>query len=43
MGKIFTDQLSGWFTAAETWPKDRGFDVFCRWFEYRHHSMLIDL
>jgi len=19
------------------------FDVFCRWFDYQHHSMLIDL
>ena len=41
--EIFADQLSGWFTVAESWPKDRRFDVFCRWFDYRHHSMLIDL
>jgi len=26
-----------------TWPADRSFDVFCRWFDFQHHSMLVDL
>ena len=26
-----------------TWPQDRGFEVFRRWFDFRHHSMLVDL
>ncbi len=41
--KIFKEQLAGWYTDTSTWPLDRSFDVFCRWFDYRHHSMLIDL
>src|SRR5271157_5357224 len=41
--QIFVEQLAGWFRDEETWPHDRSFDVFCRWFEFRHHSMLVDL
>jgi hypothetical protein len=32
-----------WLTDEETWPQDRSFDAFCRWFDWQHHSMLIDL
>jgi hypothetical protein len=41
--RIFVEQLAGWFTNSTTWPQDRGFDVFCCWFDYQNHSMLIDL
>ena len=41
--EIFVEQLAGWLTDEETWPQDRSFDVFCRWFDWQHHSMLIDL
>jgi hypothetical protein len=41
--KIFTEQLAGWYTDTETWPQDRSFDVFCRWFDYREYSMVMDL
>ena len=41
--EIFEEQLAGWFTVTATWPRDRSFDVFCRWFAYEHHSMLVDL
>jgi hypothetical protein len=40
---IFIEQLAGWFTDTTTWPQDRSFDVFCRWFDFQHHSMLVDL
>lgn len=40
---IFDEQLAGWFADTTTWPADRSFDVFCHWFDYQHHSMLIDL
>ena len=23
--------------------RDRSFDVFCRWFDFQHHSVLVDL
>ena len=41
--EIFVEQLAGWFNDTTSWPSDRSFDVFCRWFDYQHHSMLIDL
>lgn len=41
--QIFIEQLDGWYRDTTTWPKDRSFDVFCHWFYYRHHSVLIDL
>lgn len=41
--EIFEEQLAGWYTDTSTWPPDRGFEVFCRWFDYQHHSMLVDL
>ena len=41
--QIFVEQLAGWFNDTTTWPPDRSFDVFCLWFDYKHHSMLIDL
>jgi hypothetical protein len=24
-------------------PQDLGFDAFCRWFDFQHHSMLVYL
>ena len=41
--EIFVEQLAGWYRDEETWPRDRSFEVFCGWFEFRHHSMLVDL
>ena len=41
--EIFAEQLDGWYRDPATWPNDRSFDVFCRWFHYCHHSILIDL
>jgi hypothetical protein len=42
-GEIFEEQLSGWYKDMSTWPRDRSYDEFCQWFDYQHHSMLIDL
>lgn len=30
---IFVDQLDGWYRDEPTWPEDRSFEVFSRWFE----------
>src|ERR1700680_2544717 len=38
--EIFIEQLAGWFTDTTTWPQDRSFDVFCRWFDIQQHSMV---
>ena len=41
--EIFVEQLAAWYTDQGTWPADRSFDAFCLWFEWQHHSLLIDL
>jgi hypothetical protein len=41
--EIFVAQLAGWFRDEQAWPRDLGFDAFCRWFDFQHHSMLVDL
>jgi hypothetical protein len=41
--EIFIEQLAGWLTDESTWPRDRSFDVFCCWFDFQHHSVLVDL
>ena len=40
---IFEEQLDGWYCVKELWPRDRGIKAFKEWFEYRFHSMPIDL
>jgi hypothetical protein len=41
--EIFVEQLAAWWTDEESWPQHRSFAVFCRWFDWQHHSLLIDL
>ncbi len=40
--EIFVEQLASWFRPEETWPRDLGFGAFCRWFDFQHHSMLVE-
>ena len=37
------EQLADWFRDEEAWLQDRSFDMFCLWFDFQHHSMLVDL
>jgi len=39
--EIFEGQLVGWYTDMSTWPRDRTFDVFCRWCRYQHQIALL--
>jgi hypothetical protein len=41
--EIFEEQLDSWYRVPSSWPQDRSYEVFCQWFEYQHHSMLVDL
>ena len=41
--EIFEERLEGWYRDPSTWPPDRSLKVFCQWFDYQHHSMLVDL
>jgi hypothetical protein len=40
---MFVDQLDAWYQDKSRWPKDRSFEVFCQWFDFQHHSMLVDI
>ena len=40
---IFEEQLDGWYRVKDVWPRDRSIAPFREWFEYRFHSMPIDL
>lgn len=40
---VFEEQLNGWYREPSTWPADRNFKNFKRWFEYQFHSVIIDL
>ena|SRR5690242_14954335 len=42
-GQIFEEQLDSWLRDTDTWPRNRDFKTFCRWFEYQVHSMVLDL
>jgi hypothetical protein len=41
--EIFEEQLDGWYRVPSAWPVRRDLETFVRWFEYRFHSMLVDL
>jgi hypothetical protein len=41
--EIFMNQLAGWHTDEARWPEDCSYAVFCQWFDYTHHTMLVDL
>ena len=43
MRGIFEGQVGGWYRVPSSWPVSRDFDLIKRWFEYRFHSMLVDL
>lgn len=40
---IFENELFGWCTDEQTWPKRRGFKTFLEWFDVEFHSVVIDL
>ena len=42
-GAIFKQELAGWWTVENDWPKKRTFKVFRQWFDVEFHSMLVDL
>ncbi len=41
--EIFEEQLDGWYRVPSAWPANRNFDAFRPWFEWRFHSVLLDL
>lgn len=41
--EIFEEQLAGWYSDQSMWPRDRSLAAFSQWFDYQHHSILVDL
>lgn len=41
--QIFTDQLNGWVSDQQYWPKPLTYEMFETWFEVEISSMIIDL
>ena len=41
--EIFEQELESWDRVKETWPRDRSFGAFQRWFDYSIHRMIFDL
>jgi hypothetical protein len=41
--EIFENELAGWYTLEETWPKIRSFTMFQDWFDFSFVSMINDL
>jgi hypothetical protein len=41
--KIFINELEGWITDENYWPKNRNYKMFTDFFEVEYHSMVMDL
>ncbi len=39
---LFEEELSGWYTDPDLWPKNRTFKKFKEWFEVECHTVLVD-
>ena len=42
-GRIFEEQLDGWYRVPSSWPNQRDMEAFERWFEWSAHSVVEDL
>jgi len=40
---IFEEELNAWHRDMETWPKNRDYKTFQKWFEVEAHSMVFDM
>jgi hypothetical protein len=41
--EMFAHELDGWWREPLDWPKSMAWPVFERWFEWRTHSVVLDL
>ena len=39
---LFEEELEGWYTDPDLWPKKRTLKLFREWFEVECHTVLID-
>jgi hypothetical protein len=40
---IFCNELAGWYTDEEIWPKDRSLKMFKQWFDVEHFDLVEDV
>ena len=40
---IFEEELAGWYTDEETWPKKMDLRVFKQWFHVKVHEIVVDI
>jgi hypothetical protein len=40
---VFENELAGWYTLEDDWPKNRTFEMFKQWFKIEVHSVVEDL
>ena len=41
--RIFSNELDGWWRDRSDWPDTGSLSLFSAWFEYRWHSVVLDL
>ena len=39
---LFEEELNGWYTDPELWPKDRSLMQFRRWCSFELHTVVVD-
>jgi hypothetical protein len=40
---IVEEELDGWWRERSDWPRNLNFELFNQWFEWRYHSMVLDV
>ena len=40
---IFEEELAGWYTDEETWPKKMDLRLFKQWFHVKVHEVVVDI
>ena len=41
-GAMFENELDGWYTDPDLWPRKRTLALFREWFEVEYHSVIVD-
>ena len=40
--ELFAEQLNNWYVDETMWPQKRTFKMFCDWFDYSLHPIIVD-
>lgn len=39
---LFEEELQGWYSDPELWPRDLSFELFQAWFDVEWHTVILD-